>query len=45
MIGPHYEKLAEIENRLTAKQILEKIRTRPDNPLTRILDKLKREFG
>ncbi len=42
MIGPHYERLAEMEQKMTGKQLLEKIKNRPDNPLTRIVDKLKR---
>jgi hypothetical protein len=42
MIGPHYERLAEIEQRITAKQMLEKIKQRPDNPLSRVIDKLKK---
>ena len=42
MIGPHYEKLAEIEQRMTAKQMLEKVKNRQDNPLSRVVDKLKR---
>jgi hypothetical protein len=42
MIGPHYERLAEIEQRMTAQQLLEKVRQRPDNPLSRVIDKLKR---
>lgn len=45
MIGPHYERLAEMEQKMTGKQLLDKIRTKPDNPLTRIVDKLKREFS
>ena len=44
MIGPHYERIAEIEQRMTAKQMLEKIKHRPDNPLSRVIDKLKKEF-
>lgn len=42
MIGPHYERIAEIEQRITAKQMLEKIKNRPDNPLSRVIDKLKK---
>jgi hypothetical protein len=45
MIGPHYERLAEIEQRMTAKQMLEKMKNRPDNPLSRVIDKLKKEFS
>ena len=45
MIGPHYERLAEMEQKMTGKQLLDKIKSRPDNPLTRIVDKLKREFS
>jgi hypothetical protein len=42
MIGPHYERLAEMEQKMTGKQLLDKIKSRPDNPLSRIVDKLKR---
>ena len=45
MIGPHYQRLAEIEQRMTAKQMMEKMKSRPENPLSRVVDKLKREFG
>lgn len=45
MIGPHYERLAEIEQRMTAKQMLEKMKNRPENPLSRVLDKLKKEYS
>ena len=44
MIGPHNEQITEIEQRITAKQILEKIKNRPDNPLSRVIDKLKKQF-
>jgi hypothetical protein len=42
MIGPHYEKLAEIEHRFTAKQMMAKMGSKNDNPLTHVIDKLKR---
>lgn len=34
-----------MQQKMTGKQLLEKIKSRPDNPLTRIVDKLKREFS
>lgn len=42
MIGPHYERLAEIEKKLTAKQILEKVTNRNENPINKVIDKLKK---
>jgi hypothetical protein len=42
MIGPHYEKLAEVQQRMTSQQMLEKIQNRTDNPLHQIVDKLKK---
>ncbi len=42
MLGPHYERLAEVEQRMTGKQLLDKIKTKTDNPLIKIVDKLKR---
>lgn len=34
-----------MQQKMTGKQLLEKIKSRPDNPLTRIVDKLKRQFS
>ena len=45
MIGPHYERIAEVDNRLTAKELMYKFKSKVDNPLGRVLDKLKREFS
>lgn len=43
MIGPHYEKIAEVENKLNARQLLQKIQSRSQlNPLTQVIDKLKK---
>ena len=42
MLGPHYERLAEVEQRMTSKQMLQKIQTRSDNPLSKVIDKLKK---
>ena len=42
MLGPHYERLAEVEQRMTSKQMLQKIQNRTDNPLSKVIDKLKK---
>lgn len=44
MLGPHYQRLAEAERQITGKQMLQRINARSDNPLTAIIDKLKRQF-
>lgn len=45
MIGPHYEKLAEIEHRLTSKEMMTRLQSKIGNPLNQIVDKLKKEFS
>lgn len=45
MIGPHYQRLAEAQKQLTGKQMLDRIQGRAENPLTLVIDKLKREFS
>ena len=46
MIGPHYEKIAEVENKLNARQLLQKIQSRSQsNPLNQVIEKLRREFS
>lgn len=42
MLGPHYQRLAEAERQITGKQMLERIQAHTDNPLTLVIDKLKR---
>ncbi len=44
MIGPQYQRLAEIQQKMTGKQMLQRMQNRRDNPLTRIVQKLKRQF-
>ncbi len=45
MIGPHEERIAQVDYQLTAGKMLQKIQARTDNPLNRVLEKLKREFA
>lgn len=45
MIGPHYQRLAEAERQITGKQMLERVQAHTGNPLTAVIDKLKREFS
>jgi hypothetical protein len=42
MIGPHYQRIAEAERQITGKQMLERVQAHTDNPLTIVIDKLKR---
>ena len=42
MLGPHYERLAEVEQRMSSKQLLKKLQTHTDNPLQQVIDKLKK---
>lgn len=42
MIGPHYQRLAEAQRQITGKQMLERVQSHTDNPMTMIIDKLKK---
>ena len=44
MIGPHYQRLAEAERQITGKQMLQRVQNHTNNPLTMVIDKLKRQF-